>query len=276
MGVIVQFGGQTPLNLAAQLEEAGVPIMGTLPAAIDMAEDRRLFGAALKKLKILSPASGIADSAREGPQDRAPHRLPRHGAAGFRAGRGHMRRSTTSPIVGVLSSAGRAHHAPDRPLPRRRHRGRRRRDLRRQGRLRRRHHGAHRGGRHPLGRLRLHAAAALARPVLEIRKQTRSRSCPASACGASSTSNSRSRTATVYILEGPIPRARRTVPFDSKAMGIPLPGSRPRSCSGAAALAAAKEAARRISDQPYPTRRRRKPYCRSSVFGDDPAGSGPR
>jgi carbamoyl-phosphate synthase large subunit len=65
MGVIVQFGGQTPLNLAVQLEKAGVPIMGTLPAAIDMAEDRRLFGAALKKLKILSPESGIADSAEK-------------------------------------------------------------------------------------------------------------------------------------------------------------------------------------------------------------------
>jgi len=63
MGVIVQFGGQTPLNLAVQLEKAGVPILGTLPAAIDMAEDRRLFGAALKKLKILSPESGIAGSA---------------------------------------------------------------------------------------------------------------------------------------------------------------------------------------------------------------------
>ncbi len=63
IGVIVQFGGQTPLNLAIQLEKAGVPIMGTLPAAIDMAEDRRLFGAALKKLKILSPESGIAASA---------------------------------------------------------------------------------------------------------------------------------------------------------------------------------------------------------------------
>ncbi len=65
MGVIVQFGGQTPLNLAVQLEKAGVPILGTLPAAIDMAEDRRLFGAALKKLKILSPESGIAASAEQ-------------------------------------------------------------------------------------------------------------------------------------------------------------------------------------------------------------------
>ncbi|MCR4293955.1 MAG: carbamoyl-phosphate synthase large subunit [Elusimicrobia bacterium] len=65
LGVIVQFGGQTPLNLAVQLEKAGVPILGTLPAAIDMAEDRRLFGAALKKLKILSPESGIAASAEQ-------------------------------------------------------------------------------------------------------------------------------------------------------------------------------------------------------------------
>ncbi|OGR90202.1 MAG: carbamoyl phosphate synthase large subunit, partial [Elusimicrobia bacterium RBG_16_66_12] len=61
-GVIVQFGGQTPLNLAARLAKAGVAILGTQPAAIDMAEDRRLFGAALKKLKILSPESGIAKS----------------------------------------------------------------------------------------------------------------------------------------------------------------------------------------------------------------------
>ncbi len=59
-GVIVQFGGQTPLNLAVALEEAGVPILGTKPDAIDMAEDRRLFGAALKKLRILAPESGIA------------------------------------------------------------------------------------------------------------------------------------------------------------------------------------------------------------------------
>ena len=60
---IVQFGGQTPLNLAVALEKAGVRILGTKPSAIDMAEDRRLFGAALKKLKILAPESGIARDA---------------------------------------------------------------------------------------------------------------------------------------------------------------------------------------------------------------------
>jgi len=58
--VIVQFGGQTPLNLAVALEKAGVTILGTKPEAIDVAEDRRLFGAALKKLAILAPESGIA------------------------------------------------------------------------------------------------------------------------------------------------------------------------------------------------------------------------
>ncbi len=62
-GVIVQFGGQTPLNLAVALEKAGVPILGTKPSAIDIAEDRKLFGAALKKLKILAPESGIAQNA---------------------------------------------------------------------------------------------------------------------------------------------------------------------------------------------------------------------
>ncbi len=61
--VIVQFGGQTPLNLAVALEKAGVTILGTKPSAIDMAEDRRLFGAALKKLGILAPESGIANNA---------------------------------------------------------------------------------------------------------------------------------------------------------------------------------------------------------------------
>jgi len=61
-GVIVQFGGQTPLNLATELEKAGVPIIGTPPASIDKAEDRDLFQAMLKKLAIAQPANGIATS----------------------------------------------------------------------------------------------------------------------------------------------------------------------------------------------------------------------
>ncbi len=64
-GVIVQFGGQTPLNLALPLKAAGVPIIGTDPANIDLAEDRKLFGKLLDELKIPSPPNGTATSADE-------------------------------------------------------------------------------------------------------------------------------------------------------------------------------------------------------------------
>jgi carbamoyl-phosphate synthase large subunit len=61
-GVIVQFGGQTPLNLAMRLHEAGVPIIGTSPDSIDLAEDRRRFGALLNDLGIPQPENGTATS----------------------------------------------------------------------------------------------------------------------------------------------------------------------------------------------------------------------
>ena len=61
-GVIVQFGGQTPLKLAQALEDAGVPILGTTPDAIDLAEDRDRFSKLLKKLKLRQPENGIAYS----------------------------------------------------------------------------------------------------------------------------------------------------------------------------------------------------------------------
>jgi carbamoyl-phosphate synthase large subunit len=59
-GVIVQFGGQTPLTLALPLKRAGVPIIGTDPANIDLAEDRKLFGRLLDDLGIPAPANGTA------------------------------------------------------------------------------------------------------------------------------------------------------------------------------------------------------------------------
>jgi len=59
-GVIVQFGGQTPLNLARGLEAAGVPIIGTSPDMIDAAEDRKRFQAILKKLNLRQPNNGLA------------------------------------------------------------------------------------------------------------------------------------------------------------------------------------------------------------------------
>ena len=59
-GVIVQFGGQTPLNLALELKRNGVPIVGTAPESIDLAEDRRRFGRLLEELKIPQPRNGTA------------------------------------------------------------------------------------------------------------------------------------------------------------------------------------------------------------------------
>ncbi len=65
IGMIVQFGGQTPLNLAQRLRAAGVPIIGTSPESIDLAEDRKQFGKLLDELKIPQPAGGTATSVEE-------------------------------------------------------------------------------------------------------------------------------------------------------------------------------------------------------------------
>ena len=65
VGVIVQFGGQTPLNLAKALEDAGIPILGTSPDAIDLAEDRERFAALVARLDLKQPANGLARSRDE-------------------------------------------------------------------------------------------------------------------------------------------------------------------------------------------------------------------
>ena len=64
-GVIVQFGGQTPLNLAMRLHHAGVKVIGTSPDSIDLAEDRKRFGALLQELGIPQPENGMAASIEE-------------------------------------------------------------------------------------------------------------------------------------------------------------------------------------------------------------------
>jgi carbamoyl-phosphate synthase large subunit len=64
-GVIVQFGGQTPLNLSKSLHKAGVPIIGTRPESIDRAEDRKLFQNMLKKLGLVQPANDTAMTVEE-------------------------------------------------------------------------------------------------------------------------------------------------------------------------------------------------------------------
>lgn len=72
-GAIAQFGGQTPLNLAMALKKNGVNIIGTSPESIEMAEDRKLFAAMLTKLEIPQPPNGLATNAEEALQ--ASHRL---------------------------------------------------------------------------------------------------------------------------------------------------------------------------------------------------------
>ncbi len=64
-GVIVQFGGQTPLNLAKSLEAAGIPILGTSPKAIELAEDREQFAALVDRLGLRQPENGVARSRDE-------------------------------------------------------------------------------------------------------------------------------------------------------------------------------------------------------------------
>ncbi len=65
LGVIAQFGGQTPLNLASDLEQNGVTVLGTSPSVIDLAEDRDLFRAMMDKLEIPMPESGMATTVTE-------------------------------------------------------------------------------------------------------------------------------------------------------------------------------------------------------------------
>ena len=136
------------------------------------------------------------------------------------------RSSTRSTASRTTSRAGRrrrrARDLP-RPLPGERDRGRRRRALRRRGRLDRRDHAARRGGRHPLRRLGLRAAAALAR---RTRCSTRSASATrdiALALGVVGLINVQYAVLgdELYVIEAN-PRASRTVPFVSKATGVPL------------------------------------------------------
>src|SRR5207245_8482765 len=86
VGVIVQFGGQTPLNLALPLKAAGVPIIGTSPESIDLAEDRKRFGKLLEELEI--PATGRdGDIDRRGGRGREQDRLPGSAASVLRSRR---------------------------------------------------------------------------------------------------------------------------------------------------------------------------------------------
>lgn len=81
LGVIAQFGGQTPLNLAAELEKNGVKILGTSPSVIDLAEDRDLFRAMMDKLGIPMPEAGMATTVDEALEIAKKNRLSGYGSS---------------------------------------------------------------------------------------------------------------------------------------------------------------------------------------------------
>ena len=86
-GVIVQFGGQTPLKLANALHEAGIPILGTSPDAIDLAEDRERFQDLVNRLGLKQPTNGIASTDEQALAIAEGHRLSARDPALLRAGR---------------------------------------------------------------------------------------------------------------------------------------------------------------------------------------------
>ena len=158
-GVILQFGGQTPLKLARALKDAGVQVLGTDAEAIDRTEDRRLFNDIVEKLELDQPEADTATALEE--------------AREIAGGLGYPLLVRPSYVLGgqamvIVNDEGELEAAFERAQPRqrgrpgahrqvleRRRRGRRRLHQRRGPRGHRRDHGAHRGGRGPLGGLGL-------------------------------------------------------------------------------------------------------------------------
>ncbi len=226
-GVIVQFGGQTPLKLSRALEAAGAPIIGTSPDSIDVAEDRERFQALVKKLGLKQPANATArteeQAVRLAREVGFPLVVRPSYVLGGRAmevvfNEEDLRTYMTHAVQGLERQPGAA-----RPLPRCRHRGGRRCGLRRRGRADRRHHGARRAGRRALGRFGLLAAAQQprrARLQEELREQTRKLARALNVVGLMNIQFA-IQNGVIYVLEVN-PRASRTVPFVSKATGLPL------------------------------------------------------
>ena len=129
LGVIVQFGGQTPLKLAAALEAADIPILGTSPDAIDLAEDRERFQALLKKLDLRQPANGTARSDAEAEKVAAEIGYPVVIRPSYVLGGRAMEIVHDVDVAAALHDARRSkasgsNPGADRLLSQRRHRGR--------------------------------------------------------------------------------------------------------------------------------------------------------
>ncbi len=172
-GILVQFGGQTPLKLARPLEAAGYPIWGTSPESIDLAEDRGRFGRLLGELGLAAPPHAEARSVEEAVE--AARRIgyplvvrPSY-VLGGRAmaivfDEGRLASYMKTGVRELARAPG-----PHRPVSRRRRRARRGCAVRREGRLDRRRPAAHRGSRDPLRGLVL-GASALADPGAASRR----------------------------------------------------------------------------------------------------------
>ena len=226
-GVIVQFGGQTPLKLALPLERAGVPIIGTSPDSIDLAEDRERFAELLKRLEIKQPDNGIARSYEAAFKIAEGLGYPVLVRPSYVLGGRAMQivydgEALKDYMLNAVSASPEHPVLIDKFLD----------DaieidvdaLGRRGRLRdRRHHGAHRARRRSFGRQRVQSAAQVDRSGYPGRDPPphrrfgqsfeRARSHERAVCGPGRATFSSSKS---------IPRASRTVPFVSKAIGVPL------------------------------------------------------
>ena len=111
-GVICQLGGQTPLGLAQGLEDAGVPIVGTSPEAIHLAEERGAFGRVLAEAGLPAPKHGMATVVRRGAADRRRDRLPGAGAAVVRPGRARHGDRVRRRRARAATSSARPRSAP--------------------------------------------------------------------------------------------------------------------------------------------------------------------
>ena len=158
-GVIVQFGGQTPLNLALDLKRTGAKIIGTDPESIDLAEDRRRFGALLEQMNIPQPRAGTALTPEEAVKVAEEIGLPVLVRPSYVLGGRSMviaydLKTVQEYVVqaALIGTAG----DPKRPslidqFLEKRDRSRCGRACRRRRRRHRRNHGAHRGGGNSFG-----------------------------------------------------------------------------------------------------------------------------
>ncbi len=276
LGVVVQFGGQTPLKLAVPLRDAGVPILGTSPDAIDRAEDRQRFNALIAELGLHQAAGATARSLDEAraiavkigyPGARPPLLRARRSRDADRPRRSGPRRVHAEAVQRFARASG-----PHRQVPRGRHRDRRRRGGRRQRVL-------VGGVMEHIEKAGIHSGdAACALPPYSFGEDADpgaarpdARAGPALGVIGLINVQFAIRNDTIYVLEVN-PRASRTVPFVSKAIGLPLAKLATRAMLGETLEPWLRVGSR---SRASPTSPSRSPSSRSSSFPASTPSSGP-